>query len=1584
MASRATRKHKNSAPPAPTTANKRARRQEADQPAARKATASRARTSRAKKTIDQEQQTDEPQQEMTVSRATLPRQASTPVPDEQQQRTSSPPIYPYEPDIIVQQAQLQTTSSNASTVEGEDYARAPSRNDQTPGIGVSGRYNGNANDATASFIETVNGLLRTIRDATVSENGPRAGQLNYLKDLSEFRGNPLKWTHFEAMYRESTRNYGYSNRENIARLQKAIHGKAAERVGTLLDTATDPEKVMESLEMQFGNSAAIANTISEDIYRLRSLKEGKCNIVEFANGINNAVSAFKSVNLENHLSNINLMRHAMNKLPSGLTTAFYDYAAGVTNEITGLEKLADFLQQKARNAVKSGLLEASTLLTHRDDDRARKPRDVPRRERNNEGRPGRSAHICTMVDRERSTSRERGVNRSGCVFCLREGHVLADCHKFTRESVQCRHALVKQLRVCFRCLKSGHMARECPEKSGCTIYSGSTITVIDKNLAKQIGLQGENVNVSVKGLWSGSTQRKCQRVMFVAEGTRGAQIIEHALTVANLELPLQRIPSEIIRRVQEQEGLDLETYQNAQPKILLGQDNWRLLESSESRRVNGTCLVLSNSPLGWAIHGYLEDDQKKTRSLFAHAIRCTDERPDSDSRLALLKLDTLVRGYFDLDNLGVAAPKGSERGEDRAMKILKETTKRVGNVWETGLLWKSDRLPNLNTRATVMKRLRATDKKLDRDPLFASLYYKEMDRLIENGYATKTKVNAKNPRERYVSHFGVQNVNKPGKVRLVFDAAEKTDGISMNDLLDTGPDLLESLLGVLLRYRQHPFAVKADIQDMYLRVKVIEKDRASQLFLYRGDDRQREPDVYAMTCLIFGSKSSPCSALYVKNCNAERYAETKPVAARSIIKNSYMDDYLVSGGSIEEMQKLVRDVKQINSEANFVLHGWASNDERIVKFVNKDEKLGRETKASLCNVEERVLGLYWDCENDKLSFNVGINKIDDNVLLGNLKPTKREFCSIIMSVYDPLGLLSPFLLCAKAIMQDIWRSGVGWDARIREKEFIAWKQWLTNLVAIKDCSIPRCFISIGTDYFRTQLHVFCDASLQAYAAAAYLRTESHDGKVDVSLVMAKTRVAPVKPTTVPRLELQAAVLGARIASTVSEELDIKISEKIFWSDSTTVLQWIRAGPRLKQTFVRNRLGEIGDKTQISEWRWIPTRANPADDATRPSKEPMRPTDRWFVGPEFLHRASQTWPKEKSLLGTEKQEINALESRQEFVGMATTNIASAPITGQLFGWHGLLIVGSRMQKYAHRWIDHAFGKREQTSLSSPRETMSLQEVRYKAAHFWYREIQSYCFPEEIDALQRGTAVRKGGSLSASSAIMAIQRFACRRGFPRAMYSDNGTNFAKASKELRDAVLGLDNNKLRQYSDTKGFEWHFNPPEAPYMGGAWERQVRSVKIALNHALKDQAPFEEVLITLLAETEHMVNSRPLTHVSVDPRDEEALTPNHFLIGTSSGHLRLERYESEILNPRKTFEIAQQLAQAFWKKWLREYLPTLLPRKKWYSPEPQLKVGDIVLILDYQASRNSWRKGKIIEIYPNASDGMFELLKSERAKAN
>ena len=231
--------------------------------------------------------------------------------------------------------------------------------------------------------------------------------------------------------------------------------------------------------------------------------------------------------------------------------------------------------------------------------------------------------------------------------------------------------------------------------------------------------------------------------------------------------------------------------------------------------------------------------------------------------------------------------------------------------------------------------------------------------------------------------------------------------------------------------------------------------------------------------------------------------------------------------------------------------------------------------------------------------------------------------------------------------------------------------------------------------------------------------------------------------------------------------------------------------------------------------------------------------------------------------------------------------------------------------------------------------------------------------------RAIHIELASSLNTSSAIMGIQRLAARRGVPLHIYSDNGTNFRGASKELKDAVLNLDTEKLSEFSLTKQIECHFNPPDAPHMGGAWERMIRSVKTALKTILFDQAPSEEVLYTTLCEIEHSVNSRPLTHVSLDPRDKDALTPNHFLIGTSSGEVKLGKYDSKFLCTRKQYRIAQHFADCFWKRWISEYLPNLIPRKIWTGKEPPLQNGDIVLIVDLDSPRNVWKKGSVTKLF-------------------
>ena len=195
-----------------------------------------------------------------------------------------------------------------------------------------------------------------------------------------------------------------------------------------------------------------------------------------------------------------------------------------------------------------------------------------------------------------------------------------------------------------------------------------------------------------------------------------------------------------------------------------------------------------------------------------------------------VSLDELMKNYFQIDSLGVREIDRPNYKNMRSLEILKNKTQRVGDVWETGLVWNENRAPQVDSKATALKRLFTIEKRLDRDKEFAPLYYKEMERFIDNEYAKKVDDEMTRERIWYLPHFGVTNPNKRNKVRIVFDAAAKSDGISLNDQLDSGPDLLQSLPGIILCFRLYAVAVKADIKNMYLRVKMREHDRGARGF----------------------------------------------------------------------------------------------------------------------------------------------------------------------------------------------------------------------------------------------------------------------------------------------------------------------------------------------------------------------------------------------------------------------------------------------------------------------------------------------------------------------------------------------------------------------------------------------------------------------------------------------------------------------------------------------------------------------------------------------------------------------------------
>lgn len=227
-----------------------------------------------------------------------------------------------------------------------------------------------------------------------------------------------------------------------------------------------------------------------------------------------------------------------------------------------------------------------------------------------------------------------------------------------------------------------------------------------------------------------------------------------------------------------------------------------------------------------------------------------------------------------------------------------------------------------------------------------------------------------------------------------------------------------------------------------------------------------------------------------------------------------------------------------------------------------------------------------------------------------------------------------------------------------------------------------------------------------------------------------------------------------------------------------------------------------------------------------------------------------------------------------------------------------------------------------------------------------------------------------SLETDSFINALLRFVSRRGQVHTIRSDNGTNFVGAEKELKAAITSWNKAKISEFLLQRDITWLFNTPAASHMGGVWERQIRTVRKVLGSVMKQQVTSDEVLATVMCQVEFAVNSRPLTTVSDDPRDLEPLSANQLLLMKATSPLLVETVKQDQYC-RKRWKQAQYLADLFWRRWTREYLPTLQLRSKWREEERNVRVGDIVIMVDDNTPRSVWPLGRVSNTFPGP-DGL------------
>ncbi|XP_063827870.1 uncharacterized protein LOC135077263 [Ostrinia nubilalis] len=518
---------------------------------------------------------------------------------------------------------------------------------------------------------------------------------------------------------------------------------------------------------------------------------------------------------------------------------------------------------------------------------------------------------------------------------------------------------------------------------------GSSVSLMSASLAARVGLRGRRCAMRVRGAF-GDSELQCDSTVVNVDLT-GMDNKVHNIRmrcVDELNLPLQTLS--ILNCVNYSHLKDIKDKlckSDLKPELLIGQDNHHLLLPSQIKlgKLNEPSATLT--PLGWCVHGRMcltraPGHRRRPAAADAETNLFISE---SDEASVLRELHEEVRRSFILDSVGVSCRPRQNAEEVRAVALLEESASLRAGRWRVRLPCLPDAYP------AALTRMKGIERKMCKDPGFAKRYEERVNHLLENDYASELMDPATTTdRTWYLPHFGVDNPNK-GKLRLVFDAACKVNGNSLNDYLLTGPDLLSSLLGIILRFRENSIAVTGDIRDMFLRIKIHAEDQDALRFLWR--DSPTEPmKTYVMTSLIFGANCSPFIAQFIKNKNALRLASQYPAAAiDAICKSHYMDDYIDSIDDEASAVEMVKNVSDIHRAGGFEIRNWTSNSVAVLNSVPK-ETLGSAAvkfKVGQQHESERTLGMMWYPADDTLGFDLSLKRIPECIIEGTERPTKR-------------------------------------------------------------------------------------------------------------------------------------------------------------------------------------------------------------------------------------------------------------------------------------------------------------------------------------------------------------------------------------------------------------------------------------------------------------------------------------------------------------------------------------------------------------------------------------------------------------------
>jgi hypothetical protein len=384
----------------------------------------------------------------------------------------------------------------------------------------------------------------------------------------------------------------------------------------------------------------------------------------------------------------------------------------------------------------------------------------------------------------------------------------------------------------------------------------------------------------------------------------------------------------------------------------------------------------------------------------------------------------------------------------------------------------------------------------------------------------------------------------------------------------------------------------------------------------------------------------------------------------------------------------------------------------------------------------KTLGLNWDCNRDLLSYKIKLKQ-------GTARLSKRTVLSVIAQLFDPLGLVSPIIVKAKIILQKIWSQKLDWDQEIPEELSILWYDFINTLTELNNVAISRCVISVKNP-ISVQLVGFADASTAAYGACLFIRAINHNAEISVHLLCAKSRIAPLKTVSIPRLELCAAVLLAQLANKITKTIKIEFSAKYYFTASTVVLGWLNATPNTWNTHVANRVAEIQRSTDIKNWRHVPMKENPADILSRGcAPNQLKGNSLWLNGPKFLLRE----PNHRPAQVNSRREENKVETERR-KSVAITVVTTTSGTWDVLRRYSSFVKLALVFAYVLRFIDNTKAKRSETKRQGILTAQEIQNAKIQI----FKLTQQEAFPVEIKCLQAKKPIPKSSKLLSLNPFM----------------------------------------------------------------------------------------------------------------------------------------------------------------------------------------------------------------------------------------